>query len=158
MNTQMSAREYEEYLASFDQDFADAPLPERSGGNVPDGKYQVKIDSVEIRSNQFNGGMELAMRLKVLDGPQSGRIIFHQREIDNPERMSYLRGDLNVCGLELQKLSELPRKLESLLDVRLDVQVKSKASKNDPEKIYQNVYLNKRLSDADGVQDDDQPW
>lgn len=154
----MNAREYEEYLASFDQDFVAAEPPARVGGNVPDGKYQVKVDAVEIRTNQNNGRMELAFRLKVMTGEHTGRIIFHQREIDNPERMSYLRGDLQTCGLDITKLSELPRRLNQLLDVLLDVQVRSKPNPKDPSKTFTNVYLNRRIDAIVGDDEDDKPF
>lgn len=145
----MDAREYEDYLASFDDAFAEAPTPVRgASGSVPDGKYQVKIDKVQIRNNVNTQATELAFQLKVLNGEHAGRIIFHQRQLDDPERMSYLRGDLHVCGVEISSLSQLPRSLENFLDIMLEVQVKSKTSKTDPSKSYQNVYLNKRITDG----------
>lgn len=152
MNQPMNSDEYEDYLASFDEAFAEAPIPTRgSMSNVPDGKYQVSIDKAMIRTNSNTGSTELALQLKVMTGEHAGRIIFHQRELDNPERMSYLRGDLNVIGVDIARLSELPKKLNQMLDVVLEVNTKTKKSKNDPTKEYQNCYLNKRLSDgADG--------
>ena len=50
----------------------------------------------------------------------------------------WLKNDLHICGLDLQKLSDLPANLERLLDVKLEV---TKRTKGDNE----NVYFNRRL-------------
>lgn len=54
------------------------------------------------------------------------------------ENLKWLKTDLHVCGLDLQKLSELPANLERLLDVKLEV---TKRTKGDNE----NIYFNRRI-------------
>lgn len=156
----MSMEEYEDYLKSFDEAFTAAPVPERGNYSaVPDGRYQVFIDKAEIRTNTNTGGMELSVQLKILGGEYQNRIIFHRRELDNPDRMSYLRGDLEVLGMgDVQRISQLPSQLKRMLDVKLEVQVKHKPNPNNPERPYVNVYLNKRLEERGDTQDDDRPF
>ncbi len=59
------------------------------------------------------------------------------------ENIKWLKNDLHVCGLDLQKLSDLPANLDRLLDVKLEI---TKRTKGDNE----NVYFNRRI-----VLDDD---
>jgi hypothetical protein len=54
------------------------------------------------------------------------------------ENIKWLKNDLHVCGLDLQKLSDLPANLERLLDVKLEV---TKRTKGESE----NVYFNHRI-------------
>jgi hypothetical protein len=67
--------DYEEYettnqsvdLTSFDVDFATAEAPEYD--EVPDGKYQVRIESVKLESSQ-KGDPMIKFDLEVLSGSQ----------------------------------------------------------------------------------------
>jgi hypothetical protein len=56
--------------------------------------------------------------------------------------VKWLKKDLQRCGLELERLSDLPNNLGQLLDVKLKV---TKRTKDE----YENVYINKRLKIAD---------
>jgi hypothetical protein len=64
-----------------------------------------------------------------------------------PENLSWLKTDLFTCGLELEKLSELPENLEKLLDVKLEI---TKRTRGDNE----NIYFNRRIV-TDDIPDDD---
>jgi molybdopterin-biosynthesis enzyme MoeA-like protein len=61
------------------------------------------------------------------------------------ENIRWLKQDLYTCGLNLNKLSELPDNLEKLLNIKLEV---TKRTHGENE----NVYLNRRivLSDQGG--------
>ena len=48
------------------------------------------------------------------------------------------RTDLHTCGLELEKLSDLPNHLRRLLNVKLEV---TKRTRGENE----NVYINRRI-------------
>ena len=73
--------DYEEYettnqsvdLTSFDDDFATAEAPEYD--EVPDGKYQARIESVKLESSQ-KGDPMIKFDLEVLSGSHAGRHIF----------------------------------------------------------------------------------
>ena len=60
----------------------------------------------------------------------------------NGDNIKWLKQDLITCGLALNKVSELPNRLYELLDVKLEVTVKTKGE-------YANVYLNRRIEMAD---------
>jgi len=58
-----------------------------------------------------------------------------------------------LCEVQLNKLSDLPKNLENLLDVKLEVTVRTRDES-------QNVYFNRRLADSEvpEVKDDDLPF
>jgi len=126
--------DYEEYettnqsvdLSSFDDEFATAEAPEYD--EVPDGKYQARIESVKLESSQ---------NLQVMCGSQAGRHIFKNSVITQAS-LPYVKGDLKTPGLELSKFSELSGRLEELLDVTLEV---TKRTRGD----YSKVYFNRRI-------------
>ena len=51
--------------------------------------------------------------------------------------------DLHTCGLDLDKLSELPSNLEKLINVKLEI---TKRTRGENE----NVYINRRIVLEDG--------
>ena len=55
-----------------------------------------------------------------------------------PNTLKFVKTDLHICGLDLEKLSDLPRNLSKLLDVKLEV---TKKTKGDNE----NIYFNSRI-------------
>lgn len=134
--------DYEEYentnqsvdLSSFDDEFASAEAPEYD--EVPDGKYQVRIESVRLENSQ-KGDPMIKFDLEVLSGSQAGRHIFKNSVITQAS-IPYVKGDLKTLGLELAKFSELSGRLEELLDVTLEV---TKRTRGD----YTNVYFNRRI-------------
>jgi len=125
-------------LARFDADFAQAPIEEREFEPLPDGKYQVNVEKVELRRAQSSGNPMLKWTLRVLAPKFRGRLLWRNNVMATRENMKWLKNDLHVCGLDLEKLSDLPANLERLLDVKLEV---TKRTKGDNE----NVYFNRRI-------------
>jgi hypothetical protein len=125
-------------LSAFDDDFVEAPIEEREFDEVPDGKYQVQVDKVEITTAKSSGNAMLKWTLRIL-GPQfAGRLLWRNNVIATRENVRWLKNDLHTCGLDLVKLSELGDHLPQLLDVQLEV---TKRTRGDSV----NVYFNRRL-------------
>lgn len=126
-------------LSRFDGDFAEAPVEEKKEFDpVPDGKYQVNVEKVEVTTAKTSGNAMLKWTLKILAPSQCGRLLWRNNMMATRENIRWLKNDLHLCGLDLQKLSELPAHLEQLLDVKLEV---TKRTKGDNE----NVYFNRRI-------------
>ena len=121
-------------LSSYDDDFATAEAP--AYDEVPNGKYQARIESVKLESSQ-KGDPMIKFDLEVLSGSQAGRHIFKNSVITQAS-IPYVKGDLKTLGLELAKFSQLSERLEELLDVTLEV---TKRTRGD----YTNVYFNRRI-------------
>jgi hypothetical protein len=128
-------------LTSFDADFEGAPVEDSDFDPVPDGKYQVFVERVELLRSKAGNPM-LKWCLRIL-GPQcQGRLLWRNNVIGSAENLKWLKTDLHTCGLTLGKLSELPARLPVLLDVRLEV---TKRTRGENE----SVFLNKRLEVTD---------
>jgi hypothetical protein len=125
-------------LSQFDDDFAEAPIEEREFDEVPDGKFQVSIDKVELTTAKSSGNAMLKWTLRILGPHCAGRLLWRNNVIATRENVRWLKNDLHICGLELVKLSELREHLEQLLDVQLEV---TKRTRGDSV----NIYFNRRL-------------
>jgi len=124
-------------LTSFDDEFESAEAP--SYEEVPDGKYQVKIQTAKLESSQ-KGDPMIKFDLEIISGSQAGRHIFKNSVITQAS-LPYVKADLKTLGLELARFSELSGRLEELLDVTLEI---TKRTRGD----YTNAYFNRRLNIA----------
>ena len=124
-------------LTTFDDEFDTAEAP--SQDEVPDGKYQVRIDSVRLEHSQ-KGDPMIKWDLIVLSGSQAGRHIF-KNSVITAASLPFVKGDLKTLGLVLTKFSELAGRLEELLDATLELTKRTKGE-------YANVYFNRRIQIA----------
>ncbi len=92
----MTDSEYADYeptnsgvdLSAFDDDYASAAAPEYE--EVPDGKYQARIESVKLESSQ-KGDPMIKWDLEVISGPQVGRHIF-KNSVVTQASIPYVKG------------------------------------------------------------------
>ena len=137
-------------LSAFDDDYEEAEPP--SVGDVPDGKYQVRVLRVELARSQAGDPM-LKWDLLVLSGPHADRHIFKNSVITH-RSLPFVKGDLLTLGVELPRFSDLPDHLDALLDKTLEVTQKTKGE-------YTNVYFNRPLelaAGADALRDEPAPF
>ena len=135
-------------LAQFDDDFSEASIEEREFEEIPDGKYQVNVEKVELTRAQSSGNPMLKWTLKILGPRFAGRLLWRNSVMASKENLKWLKTDLHTCGLEIEKLSELPSRLGDLLDVKLEV---TKRTKGENE----NIYFNRRIVVDDLLAGDD---
>lgn len=121
-------------LRGFDDDFQSAEAP--SHDEVPDGKYQARIDAVRLDRSR-KGDPMIKWDLIVIAGPQTNRHIF-KNSVITPAALPFVKGDLKTLGLELAKFSDLGHRLDELLDVTLEVTKRTRGE-------YTNVYFNRRF-------------
>ncbi len=147
-------------LSQFDEEYASAEVEERNFENVPDGKYQTIIDRIELTTAKTSGNPMLKWTLKILGPTHQGRLLWRNNVMGTQENIKWLKSDLMTCGLELEKLSDLPDNLEKLLDVKLEI---TKRTRGDNE----NIYFNRRIvtddildyeADSDDEPADDIPF
>ena len=130
-------------LAQFDDDFAQAEVEEREFELIPDGKYQVNVERVELTRAQTSGNPMLKWTLRILAPRFRGRLLWRNNVMATRENIKWLKTDLHTCGLDLEKLSELPNNLDKLLNVKIEV---TKRTRGENE----NVYFNRRIVLKDG--------
>ena len=121
-------------LSLLDDAFAAAPAP--SARSIPDGRYQVRVERVELTTAQ-SGRPILKWRLRVQAPSCVGSLLWKNHVVAS-ENLSWLKHDLRLCGLELDRLSDLPNSLERLIDVELEVSKRTRGR-------WENIYFNRRL-------------
>ena len=136
-------------LAEFDDEYVQNEVNEESFESVPDGKYQVSVDQVELTRTQ-KGDPMLKWTLKILGPTHAGRKLWRNNVMATPENRSWLKKDLYAVGLKLERLSELPANLDRLLDIRMEVTKKTR--RGDDGRDYESVFINKRIKTADEAQ------
>jgi hypothetical protein len=143
--------ETEERLADLDDEYENADTPEPGQFDpLPNGKYQVKVEEVCIDESQA-GNLMLQWQLRVISGKFIKRMVFKNHMLQSADNMKFLKGDLATCGIKLNKLSELPSRLAELLDIILEVNIKSKEVDGQTRS---NVYFNTKLMQASDIPSD----
>ncbi|MCX6343463.1 MAG: DUF669 domain-containing protein [Armatimonadetes bacterium] len=135
-------------LAQFDDDYATSPVEEREFEDMPDGKYQVNVEKVELAKAKSSGNPMLKWTLKILGPKCAGRLLWRNSVMASKDNIKWLKTDLHTCGLDLERLSDLPNRLGDLLDVKLEI---TKRTKGENE----NIYFNRRIVVADLACEDD---
>ncbi|MGA7411262.1 MAG: DUF669 domain-containing protein [Bryobacteraceae bacterium] len=127
-------------LAQFDDDFQSEAIAEQGDfESVPDGKYQVAVEKVELTQSSTCKEM-LKWTLRIMAPPFANRLLW-RNIVFTRNTLKYVKTDLHLCGLDLDKLSELPKHLDKLLDVKLEVTKKTKGNN-------ENIYFNRRIETA----------
>lgn len=121
-------------LAGLDAEFDQAKPIET--GDLPDGKYQVRIEKAYLDKSQAGNAM-LKYDLIILSGAHAGRHLF-KNSVLLQAALGFFKADLKVLGITLPKFHELPNFLDQMIDQTLEV---TKKTKNE----YSNVYFNKRI-------------
>ena len=138
-------------LSKYDDDYrkakqADTPPPFRP---VPDGKYQVIVENVELTKTRTTGNPMLKWRLRIA-GPQMADRILWKSEVITERTIPYVTKNLTLCGLNLQTFGELPGRLTELANVRLEVTKRGRTEGPD------DVYFDRNLT-AIAVPSQNQP-
>ncbi len=122
---------YSNDLEKFNEVYGNAQEASDEYESVPDGKYQVMVDRVELKDSQAGNTM-LVWTLKILGPKFAGRLLW-KNSVFTEKSIPYVKKDLSVCQLHLSKLSDLPDSLDRLLDLKLNV---NKRTKDEFDQIY----------------------
>jgi hypothetical protein len=149
IDPQTSPTHAEPDLSEFDDEY-EAVTPV-DNGEVPDGRHQVRVQSVKVDYGKNNQKM-LRWDLVVIAGTHARRHIFKNAVITDAS-LPFIKGDLKTLGLKLKKLSELQNHLDDLVDRTLEV---TKRTKDE----YTNVYFNKLILASGSVpgRSDEEPF
>ena len=139
-------------LEEYDKGFADAPEDDGPrSGPIPPGTYQAQIMKAEIRDSYFQDENnrkipELVLHLKLLNGAGQGRWVFPSAQFDakpNPmlsdrAPIEFLKSMVAKLGLDppITKASEIPLRLNDMLDRVIEVKVKANPNKPEYPKVY----------------------
>lgn len=134
-------------LSSFDEEYNAAETADFE--EVPDGKYQVRVETVKLAESS-KGDPMIKWDLIVISGDHEGRHVFKNAVI-TASSMPFVKGDLKILGLELKRFSELPLYFETLLDKRLNITKRTKGE-------YSNVYFNSLITASGATDGNDIPF
>ncbi|MCP4678073.1 MAG: DUF669 domain-containing protein [Deltaproteobacteria bacterium] len=130
-------------LTQFDSDYEEAEVPGSDFESVPDGNYQVNVESAELTTAKTSGAPMLKWKLRIIGPAHANRILFRNSVIDG-KKIQWIKKDLYTCGLTLPKISELQQNLSKLLDIKLEI-----TKKTNTESGYENIYFNRRIITTD---------
>lgn len=125
---------YDDYYQKAKQ--GDVPPPFRP---VPDGRYQVIVETVELTKTRTTGNPMLKWRLRI-SGPQMADRILWKNAVITERTIPFITKELTLCGLTMQSLSELPTRLPDLLNLRLEVNKRGRTEGPD------DVFFEKNLT------------
>ena len=94
-------------LAQFDDAFETAEVEEREFEAVPDGKYQVNVDRVELTRAQTSGNPMLKWTLRILAPTHKGRLLWRNNVPFNSREavsQALLWGDFSIAAFLRQVL------------------------------------------------------
>ena len=123
-------------LTPLDEAFEKAAVPTHAP--LPDGDYRVEVESVELRATRGSQRPMLCWTLRVLAPPSFLNRRLWRNQVLAPQNLCWLKRDLLLCGLDLAKLSELPKHLSRLNGVLLDVLKRTQGE-------YQSVLFRRRV-------------
>lgn len=125
-------------LSPLDEEFASVPLREPGFKSIPDGKYEVRVEKVKLTRTKTSARPMLTWTLRLLSSDFRGRCLWRRQVIQSGESLRWIKTDLHLCGLDLERLSDLPEGLHRLVGVRLVVTKRTRTGRT-------NVYFNRAL-------------
>lgn len=139
--------DYADRLAEM-QDTYDGAEAKTSGGAVPDGDYEGQIERFDFWEKEGGGPLKLITEISITEGEHMGLSapsVWH--ELEDPDRIAWTKGYLEMLGLEGINLAELPQALEPLCGkARVAIRV---TTTDKGDKKYRNTYVNELLGEGE---------
>ena len=109
---------------------------------VPDGTYPATIYAVEFTESKTSGNLMFKWEFVYGDACEyANRHEWKYTVLNKPENMKRLITDLEKFGIECTSIERIKEQLENLLDVPVDITIKSSESKSNGQ-IYRNISVN----------------
>ena len=126
---------------------------------IPDGKYLAALRVFENGESQGSGRLQNCMGFKIMEGEYENQMTRKYSGLEDIDSIAYFAQDLNRLGHEMpDSMDELDELGKAILAEKLVVRISLKTKANSE---YQNLYINKVLTnrdydddDADGGEDD----
>jgi len=122
-------------------------------GSIPDGRYEVVIAEASLTKSQRSGNPMIRYVLRITGSTFRDRILRKHSAITE-NTLKFVKKELEVCGLRLDRFDELKTRVQELHGRELEV---VKVTKGEDSNIYFNRTL-QASTQADGVAEDDLPF
>jgi len=124
-------------------------LEDRYAG-LPDGDYEATIEEVRLSETASTQRPVVIWTLRI-DGPQGAGRVVHKTRVITEKTLTYLKEDLEKCGLSLDRLSELEASLPELIGRAVAFRKVTRPNGSD-------IYFSWSRPKAELAPDDDLPF
>lgn len=112
------------------------------GKEVPDGTYPAIIYAVEFCESKSSGNLMFKWEFVYDEETEyANRHEWKYTVLNKPENMKRLTTDLGKFGIICDSIEHIKEQLEQLLDVPVEITIKSSKSKSN-DQIYRNISVN----------------
>lgn len=125
-------------LSRFETLFQATKTVSKIAAPVPDGVYRATIEDMNLGVSHASGNPQVKWTLRIL-GPSQQRRLLYKRNGISEKSLPYLVEELERCGVNLAKFSELEKHLPGMIGLEIEVAKKTKGE-------MANIYINKLLS------------
>lgn len=135
----------EEYARTTANSFSDAP-----GEEIPDGTYDVRVEDVSLTHTTSTGNPMLIWKLRILGPKCEGRCLTKVRVVTS-KTLPYVKSDLVRLGLVLERFSDLPARLDEMVNNELSV-----FKRTQPDRGWVDIFITR--GSAQPSRSDDVPF
>mgnify|MGYP005835254191 CR=1 FL=1 len=116
-------------LSAYNEDYARAEVraPDPSSSSVPDGFYDVRIEEARLSRTARTNNPMIVWRLRILGPSHEGAVLSKTRVITQ-KTLPFLKQDLELLGLQLDRLSDLALHLDATAGQTLRISKKLSAN------------------------------
>ncbi len=154
MNTSFRSTDVDIDLSRFDRTVQTETKPRKQFSEMPDGRYEVRIEDAELYKSPSSGNPVLKYTLRVLGPTHTNQLMWKRRGITEKTR-DYVEEELKTCGLELERFSDLKNNLHELIGVELEV---TRKTRGEDVSIFFNEQLDSASKGKEEVDEDDLPF
>lgn len=132
-----------DFLTQLDGAFSAAPteMPKQEFDRPPNGVYFAACEKVSIEANKSEPSKHhLLWQFRILAPRLVNRKLWKKSAL-TPKAMPYLKGELVIGGLDIERISDLPARKDQLVGRVFEVKV---ADDGDPK--YYRVFVNRKLA------------
>jgi hypothetical protein len=131
-------------LDDLDESYAEAEEVDFSP--LPDGSYQCKLDEIEIQLSAK--GDRLLKWTFIPRNPKYKKRKVWKYQVLKVDNMPFIKSDFGRLGIKMDRISDLPDKLEQFLDMMVELKLQTKTYQG---REIQNVNIVKLITGADDV-------
>jgi hypothetical protein len=116
-------------LAQFDEVWTKSgPGNDDYYADIPDGNYDAVIEEARVTTTASTGRPMVVWTLRI-QGPTAANRTLPKTRVITDNTVGWLKEDLRKCGLNLERLSELPKRIHEIEGSVLPVEKRTKDGK-----------------------------
>ncbi len=154
MNPSLRSTDVDVDLSRFDQTVQTETKRRPAMEELPDGRYDVRIEDVELYKSPSTGNPVLKYTLRVIGPTHANHLMWKRRGITDKTR-DYVADEVKLCGLALERFSDLKQNLHELIGVEIEV---TRKTRGEDVNIYFNGLAEGAKSRRTEVEEDDLPF